>query len=88
MSFDFDEIIQLSGAHSDKWDEMESKMGVPLEGGIPMWVADMDFRAAPAIQDALAKQLAHGVHSYYGGHESWRESVCDRTAKRFGTGTL
>ncbi len=75
MSFDFDENIEFRGTHSDKWDSMESAMGVPQEGGIPMWVADMDFRAAPAIQDALARQRAHGVHSYYGDYGSWRGAI-------------
>ena len=54
MSFDFDEIIDRVGTHSSKWDTMESKYGVSPKTGIPMWVADMDFRAPPAVQSALA----------------------------------
>jgi len=84
MSFDFDEIIDFRGTHSEKWDEMERLMGVPLDGGIPMWVADMDFRAAPSIQAALEKQLRHGVHSYYDGLDSWRGSICDWMRTRHG----
>ena len=41
-----------------KWDEPEQ------EGVIPMWVADMDFHAAPAIQEALRKRVEHGVFGY------------------------
>ena len=52
MSFDFDEIIDRVGTHSSKWDTMESKYGVSPKTGIPMWVADMDFRAPPAVQSA------------------------------------
>ena len=40
----FDEKIERRGTHSDKWDMMESKYGVSPKDGIPMWVADMDFR--------------------------------------------
>ena len=66
MSFDFDEIIDRVGTHSSKWDTMESKYGVSPKTGIPMWVADMDFRAPPAVQSALAAALDHGVHGYFG----------------------
>ena len=40
----FDEKIERRGTHSDKWDMMEIKYGVSPKDGIPMWVADMDFR--------------------------------------------
>lgn len=75
MSFDFDEIIEQRGNHSDKWDQMEASMGVSPEGGIAMWVADMDFRAAPAIQEALQRQLQNGLYTYYGGFDSWRGAI-------------
>ena len=55
--YDFDEIIDRRGTASVKWD---------LYGGdvLPMWVADMDFKAAPAILQALQKRLDHGVFGY------------------------
>ncbi len=31
---------------------------------IPLWIADMDFPSAPAIQDALAAHVAHGNYGY------------------------
>ena len=62
MSFDFDEIIDRVVTHSSKWDTMESKYGVSPKTCIPMLVADMDFRAPPAVQSALAATLDHGVH--------------------------
>ena len=55
--YNFDEIIDRRGTASVKWD---------LYGGdvLPMWVADMDFKAAPAILQALRKRLDHGVFGY------------------------
>ena len=75
MSFDFDEIIDRVGTHSSKWDTMESKYGVSPKTGIPMWVADMDFRAPPAVQSALAAALDHGVHGYFGDDSEYRAAL-------------
>ena len=56
--YDFDQLLNRRGSHSVKWDEPEQ------EGVIPMWVADMDFMAAPAIQEALRKRVEYGVFGY------------------------
>ena len=49
----FDEKIERRGTHSDKWDMMESKYGASPKDGIPMWVADMDFRPPDCVQKAV-----------------------------------
>lgn len=56
--YNFDEIIPRKGTHSYKWDYNKT------ENLLPMWVADMDFRAAPAIVEALANRVQHGVYGY------------------------
>lgn len=58
MKYDFDEIIERRGTGSVKWDES------PSADVIPMWVADMDFKAAPAILEAIRKRAEHGVFGY------------------------
>jgi len=58
MKYDFDTVIPRRGTGSYKWDTPE------CPGVIPMWVADMDFRTAPAIIDALARRVHHGVFGY------------------------
>ena len=58
MKYNFDEIVNRRGTSCVKWDEM------PSEDMIPLWVADMDFKAAPAIQEALRKRMEHGVFGY------------------------
>ena len=57
MKYNFDEIVNRRGTHSVKWDEA-------AEGVIPLWVADMDFKAAPAILEAVRKRAEHGVFGY------------------------
>lgn len=59
MKYDFDKIIPRRGTNSYKWDS--SLVGKDV---LPLWVADMDFRTAPAITDALAKRVAHGIFGY------------------------
>lgn len=34
------------------------------EDVVPMWVADMDFAAAPEIREAMQKRLDHPVYGY------------------------
>ncbi len=56
--FDFDEVIDRRGTAAVKWDKYAGR------DVIPMWVADMDFRSAPAIIEALKRRADHGVFGY------------------------
>ena len=62
MNYNFDEIINRNGTDSVKWDAVERRWG--RNDLIPMWVADMDFRTAPFVIDALKKRLEHEVLGY------------------------
>mgnify|MGYP000395059407 CR=1 FL=1 len=66
MSFDFDKVIPRHNTHSEKWDSMESRLGLSDPDTLPMWVADMDFPAPPAVSKYLAEKAAHGVYGYFG----------------------
>ena len=79
---DFDEIIDRRNTHAQKWDEVEDRYGVPTATGIPMWVADMDFRAPSAVNAALQQMVDHGVHGYYGPDDSFREALVGWMARR------
>ena len=52
-AYDFDQVIDRRNSNSLKWDVQE--------GELPMWVADMDFLAAPEIRQALARRVEHGI---------------------------
>lgn len=75
MSYDFDRIIDRVGTHSAKWDKMEAIYGVSPKDGIPMWVADMDFAAAPPIQKTLEDMRSIGVYGYYGDDASYLDAI-------------
>lgn len=66
MSFDFDRIIDRRKTDSLKWDIGENEL--------PMWVADMDFETAPAIKEALADRVSHGVFGYSVIPDSWYDA--------------
>jgi len=72
----FDEVISRRGTHSEKWDKIEDLYGVPIDQGIPMWVADMDFRPPDCVQQALNRMTSHGIYGYYGDEAKYRESIC------------
>ncbi|MGJ8545811.1 MAG: MalY/PatB family protein [Sulfitobacter sp.] len=71
----FDDIIDRRGSHCVKWDAMEEIYGVPADTGIAMWVADMDFAAPKAVQDALRAQADHGVFGYFGDDSKYRAAI-------------
>lgn len=71
----FDEIIDRRDTHCAKWDKMESLYGVPRDTGIAMWVADMDFRPPPVVQDTLKALLDHGVYGYFGDNSAYLGAI-------------
>lgn len=82
MKTDFDNIVNRMGSSCEKWDAEPS---VPCEGDlIPLWVADMDFPAAPCIIKAIQKRLDHGVFGYARVPERWYEAVIRWFSSRHG----
>jgi cystathionine beta-lyase len=82
--FDFDEIIDRRASHSMKWDMMEPLFGVPAADGLPMWVADMDFRPPPAVMAALQAEIDRGVPGYFGDDRAYRAAITGWMARRHG----
>ena len=78
MKYDFDHITARRGTNCYKWDEPEE------DGVIPMWVADMDFPAAPAIQEALQKRLNHGIFGYTMVPDSYYDAITSWFSRRHG----
>lgn len=71
----FDTPINRIGSHSVKWDMMPSLYGLSPEEGLPMWVADMEFRPPQVVQQALEKMLAHGVYGYFGDDRAYLDAI-------------
>ena len=75
---DFDKITDRRGSGSYKWDTDDS--GDMLQ----MWVADMDFRTAPAIIDALRRRVDHGVFGYTSVGREYYDAVTGWFLRRHG----
>ena len=60
--YDFDEVINRYNTNSLKYD-FKKRRGMP-DDVLPLWVADMDFKTAPEIIDALYTKACHGIFGY------------------------
>lgn len=78
MSFDFDTVPARLGTDSQKWQKYASR------DVLPMWVADMDFAAAPAIRQALHARVDHGIFGYARPVQSTVDAVVTALARRYG----
>ena len=76
MSSKFDEIVDRHNTCSDKWDISKDP------DVIPMWVADMDFKTAPKIIEAVEKRAAHGVYGYAAVPDAFYEAVINWFKRR------
>ena len=78
MKYDFDEPIERRGTGCVKWDNSHlasHASRLTPHDVIPLWVADMDFKAAPAIQEAIRKRAEHGVFGYTHVGDDYYEAV-------------
>ena len=78
MRYNFDEIVPRRGTGSLKWD------ACPDQNVLPFWVADMDFRTADCIQDALINRARHGIYGYASITDSYYDAVINWFATRHG----
>ncbi len=76
MRYDFDTPVDRRGTGSLKWDV--------APGELPMWVADMDFKTAPEIIQALRERVEHGVFGYSIMPPEWAKSYTDWWKDRHG----
>ena len=76
MKYNFDEIIPRRGTNSYKWDSAGDA------DILPMWVADMDFRTAPPVVEALRKRVEHGIFGYVRVPDAYYAAVTNWFARR------
>ena len=74
--YDFDSIIDRRSTDSFKWDVGENEL--------PMWVADMDFAAAPEIVEAFFERLKHGIFGYCKLNDEWYDAYTEWWKRRHG----
>ncbi len=82
--YDFDTVYDRIGTGCYKWDEQIALFGDKVEIG--MGIADMDFRAAPCIGEAMAERLNHENWGYMSNEflDSYRETIAEWNQERYG----
>ncbi len=80
LKYNFDEIVDRRNTNSYKWD---SHTDTPADT-LPLWVADMDFRTAPAIIGALQERVNHGVFGYTYVSDEYYDAVINWFAEKHG----
>ena len=77
MKFDFDAAPDSAGTWSTRWERYGRDV-------IPLWVADSDFRAPPAVLEAMSRRVAHGVLGYTAPPQTLREAIVARLERLYG----
>ncbi len=80
--YDFDTIIDRRNTDCAKWDGMAPLFG--RDDLLPMWVADMDFKAPPEVIEALRERVDHGIFGYTRRLEPYREAIAGWFLRRHG----
>lgn len=86
MPTNFDIEIDRRHSASSKWSAPARVLSADEVAAdpLPMWVADMDFRAPPVVAEALEKAIKDGVFGYSYQTERYDEAVCGWQRQRFG----
>lgn len=81
MKYDFESVIKREGKDALAVDGLGMQPGfspdAPKEGFncIPMWVADMNFAAAPGIVNAVRERLSHPLFGYFIPREEYYDAI-------------
>jgi cysteine-S-conjugate beta-lyase len=76
----FDEVINRKNTGSVKWDTMK-EYGMPSDI-LPLWVADMDFKAPVGVIKALSDRVGHGIFGYTLPTDSYYDAVINWMNRR------
>ena len=76
VQYNFDEIIDRRDTGSVKWHYNDDT--------IPLWVADMDFKAAQPILNAIEQVAQHGILGYTKPTEALYEAIIGWHGSRYG----
>ena len=82
--YDFDTVYSRFGTNCTKWDRQAQLFG-PIKVG--MGIADLDFRAAPCIGEAMRERLEHenwGYLNWQLGFEELKEGISAWNSERHG----
>src|SRR5699024_3664325 len=78
----FDVVHNRQHTRSVKWDMLESVF--QTKDVLPMWVADMDFSAPHAVNEALKKHVEHGIYGYTIVDDAVKQAIVHWISSRHG----
>lgn len=80
MIYNFDEIVERKDTCAEKYMDLEKLYGT--SDVIPLWVADMDFKAAQPVIEAIKKRVENGIFGYTSRPDSYSAAVCKFQKRR------
>lgn len=80
--YNFDTVIDRCGTCAMKYDALNELFG--RDDISPLWIADMEFAASPAIQGALLRRYEHPVYGYASTPDSYWNSIQAWLRRRHG----
>ena len=69
--YDFDAVYPRT--NSEKWMELDQRFGAT--DLVALWEADMDFRSAQPIVEALIERASEGIYGYVHKQASYNEAI-------------
>ena len=84
QDFEFDTIFPRRSCGAEKWDMARNSKGELPEGVVPMTVADMEFKSAPQVRDALRELADFGMWGYTAPTQACLDAVCAWFKNRHG----
>lgn len=79
--YNFDEVFDRKGTDCEKYDHLKPHFG--REDILPMWVADMDFQAAPEIIEAAQACCRKGIFGYTYRTDEAKQAFIDWVERRY-----
>ena len=84
MKYNFDEVIDRKNTDSMKWSASYLEQHFGSADCVPLWVADMDFRTAQPVIDAVTERAGHGIYGYALPGDEFYEAVIKWQKRRNG----
>lgn len=81
MKYNFDEVVDRKDTDSIKWNGLEEMFG--SDNLLPMWIADMDFKAPREVIDAFKNRVDHGIFGYAYKTDSFYDSIINWIKRRY-----
>lgn len=82
---EFEQVIDRKNTRSVKWGNISAVYGLEDASDVlPMWIADMDFKAPEPVIEAMRERLDHGIFGYSYICSACKDAVRNWLSERHG----